>query len=476
MSALAEPIYQPPGTNLTYGHVSQGQRVNSALNNPAAAALLVQRGGNRFNWGGGASITAGIEYGDVQELFDTIDELSKAFAPSDPDGPDDPVDGVVTPENPKEPIDIGQIVDTNLPNFDQITDDVKTEVVRRAAILALIATEGYAKAFASVDAPFIFATNESKGAWTFGVNFSGTSKAFGVVDPIDFDAAQYLEDLKNAYDPSPTPDDEPRLYDLSGDVNLFIDPSTGDYAINLDNDSAMLSKAARTLEISLGYSWHMQKMAEGDLYLGVEGKLYDLALSRLSFRFGDITDSEEVFDAIRDSDFEYDQNVGLDLGLLWARDRYQLGATLTNVNEPEFKYPGIDLSVYSSRRIIDLLERDRVYTMERQLRLEASYFTENRRWSVNLGLDANAVEDPVGDDFRWLTVSAGYTTKSWWLPGVRFGYRQNLAGTELRHVGFGVTAFQILNVDIASSLDDVRIDGETLPQSVLLSIGVNFDF
>ena len=474
MSVAAEPIYQPPGTNLTFGHVAQGQRVNSASNNPAAAALLVQRGGNRFNSGGGVSITGGIEYGNVQELFDTLDELSKAFESSD--DVDDSVDGTVTPENPKEPIDIGQIIDTNFPNFDQIVDDITDEASRRAAILALIAAEGYAKAFASVDAPFIFASNESDNAWTFGVNYSGTSKAVGIVDPIDFDAAQALEDLRNAYDPSPTPDDEPRLYDLSGDVNLFIDPATGHYAINLANDSAMLTKAARILEISLGYSWHMQELAEGDLFLGVQGKLYDVELSRLSVRFGDITDSQEVFDAIRDSDFDDDQNVGVDIGLLWTRDRYQLGATLTNINEPEFKYPGIDLSIYSNNRIIDLLERDRVYTMERQLRLEASYFTENRRWSINLGLDANAVEDPVGDDFQWLTLSAGYTTQSWWLPGVRFGYRQNLAGTELQHVGVGVTAFQILNIDIASSLDDVRIDGETLPQSVLLSIGLNFDF
>ena len=114
--------------------------------------------------------------------------------------------------------------------------------------------------------------------------------------------------------------------------------------------------------------------------------------------------------------------------------------------------------------------------MERQLKLEASYFTTNRRWTVNLGLDANDVEDPVGDDFQWFTLSAGYATDSWWLPGVRFGYRQNLAGTELKYLGVGVTAFKILNIDIASSLDQVTINGTKLPQGLIASIGFEISF
>jgi hypothetical protein len=114
--------------------------------------------------------------------------------------------------------------------------------------------------------------------------------------------------------------------------------------------------------------------------------------------------------------------------------------------------------------------------MERQIRLESSVFTPNRRWTLNMGLDANAVPDPMGDDFQWLSVSGGYSTESWWIPGVRVGYRKNLAGSELSYLGVGVTAFKVLNIDVASALDTVHISGMNLPQGLMASIGFQINF
>ena len=85
--------------------------------------------------------------------------------------------------------------------------------------------------------------------------------------------------------------------------------------------------------------------------------------------------------------------------MLRVADRYQLGASLTNINEPSFIYPDVDLSPYRDENVISSLIRDQTYTMERQLKLEASFFTPSRRWSINLGADANEVDDPMGDDF-----------------------------------------------------------------------------
>jgi len=204
-SAWAEPIHQPPGANLTYGNVTHGQRIHSTTSNPASAAAQITRGRGRATSGGAVSVTAGIEYGNIAELFDTIDELSKAFEPSDPGGGGGPA-----LENPKEPIDIGKIIDTNFPNHKEVIDKVAQEVGNRAAILALIAAEGHAKAFASVDAPFVVGTEVLGGAWTFGINWSGTSKAIGLVDPIEFNFDQVLEDFRASYDPGLTPDKRPR--------------------------------------------------------------------------------------------------------------------------------------------------------------------------------------------------------------------------------------------------------------------------
>ncbi len=122
--ASAEPVYQPPGANLTYGNVTHGQRILSTTSNPAAAAADVFRGGGKAASGTVISVVAGVEYGNVQELFDTIDELSKGFEPTDPDGPGG--GAIPRPENPKEPIDIGKIIDTNFPNFREVVGEVAT--------------------------------------------------------------------------------------------------------------------------------------------------------------------------------------------------------------------------------------------------------------------------------------------------------------------------------------------------------------
>jgi hypothetical protein len=81
------------------------------------------------------------------------------------------------------------------------------------------------------------------------------------------------------------------------------------------------------------------------------------------------------------------------------------------------------------------------------------------------------VTDALGDRFQWLTLSGSFMTDSWWIPSARIGYRQNLAGTELGYVSVGATLFKYVNIDIASALDSVKIDGDTLPQGLMGSIG-----
>ena len=185
----------------------------------------------------------------------------------------------------------------------------------------------------------------------------------------------------------------------------------------------------------------------------------------------DITDAEELFDAIRDNDFRNSNRVGVDIGALWVGKNYQIGAQLTNVNEPEFQFPEVNLNPYGDADIIGFLQRDQNYTMDRQFKLEASLFTSNRRWSAHLGLDADPATDPMGDEYQWLTLSTGFVTDSRWIPSARIGYRQNLAGTELSYLGIGLTAFKIVNFDISSALDTVSIDGTTLPRGLMVSIG-----
>ena len=461
----AGPVYQPPGANLTYGDVTHGKRVQSASSNPAAAAADLARNTGKPTRGTVLSGAAGLEYGNIQNLFDFYDQVTGAYEPSEPGTGDFPAQ---LPEL-KPGLDLGEIWDRLDPDAQAAVTAIATEVATQVVLAALIAEEGHAKAWIAADAPFMFGNEYLGGAWTFGVNWSGSSKAFGLVQPFDFDLDVARQALQDWFDTLPI--DRPTQFPISNHIDLEVDPVTNSVFFTIDNDSSILTKSTQTTELNVGYSRQAWSTSAGSLFLGAEARLYLMQLSRLSVRFGDITDSEELFDAIRDANFRTDENLGVDLGALWVGENYQLGAQVTNINEPKFTFPNVNLDPYRSDGAIRFLQRDQVYTMDRQLKLEASLFTASRSWSAHLGYDADPATDPMGDRFQWLTVSGGFSTDSWWLPGGRIGYRQNLAGTELKYVSIGVTAFRIFNFDISSALDTVKIDGQKLPQGLMLSVG-----
>ncbi|MDJ0911501.1 MAG: conjugal transfer protein TraF [Woeseiaceae bacterium] len=463
---LAGPVYHPPGANLTYGDVTHGMRVQSASSNPAAAAADRGRRPDGNIQGTAISAAAGLEYGNIQEIWDFYDRISRAFAPSDPgDGGGGP--GQDPGDKPDGGINIGDILDGVNPDIGTALDALVNEVVTQTAILALIEAEGYGRAWLAADVPVVVGTEYLGGTWTFGLGWSGNARAFGIAEPVDFDVDAARDAIQGWIDDLPLLGPQIEI----GDIILTPRPGENAVFFQIDNDSSLVSKGTQTGEFNMGYSREGWSNAHGTLFWGVEGHVYVKRLSRLSVRYGDITDSEELFDEIRNLDYRTDEGIGVDVGVLWVADCYQLGAQLTNVNQPTFEFPDVNLSPYSSELIISFLEADQRYVMDRQLKLEASLFGRDRRWSVNLGADANAATDPLGDEYQWATLSAGYSMDNRWLPNVRLGYRQNLAGTELGYLSVGFTAFEHINFDVASALDTVKIGGTTLPRGLMMSIG-----
>jgi hypothetical protein len=465
-SALAGPAYLPPGANLTFGDVTHGARVQSASSNPAAGALEAARADDHRVSGTVLSIAAGLEYGNVDNIFEFIDEVSAAYNPSDPGSGGGPGQD---PDKPDDGVDLGEIWDSLDPDVQAALEVVATEVARQVALLALIKEEGYGKAWLGADAPFVLGRADWRGAWTFGAGWSGSAKSYGIADSLEYDVEVAKTLLQERLDELPS--NRPEKFKLSDDVVITANPSTNGFGLNLDNDSSFYSKATQTTELNAGYSRLVTANSAGSLYLGAEAKLYFMQLSRLSVRFGDITNSEELFNAIRDSAFNNDENLGIDFGALWVSENYQLGAQLTNINEPLFDFPDVNLDPYSSEEMIGFLMSDQTYKMGRQLKLEGSIFTDDRRWSAHAGIDANVATDPLGDDYQWVTASAGLLTDNWWVPGARVGYRKNLAGSGLTYLSFGMSAFKIFNFDISSALDTVSIDGKELPRGLMASIG-----
>lgn len=460
---------------VTAGCVAHSPTVMSTKGNPAAPAAGSARTGAEGDSGMALTVSASIENGNIEEIFDTVDRLAVAFEPTDLL---DEITNLPPGQFPEiksaSGIDFGELIDAVNPDLVALVESIDDEITNSvSAAISTIEQEGFSKAMVTGDLPIVIDAKALGGTWSLGLNWTGTAKSFVVADAIDFDPQEALTFLTDAYNGLPV--DGTSVLSLPGDIQLSID-AAGQPSLLVNNDSLLLTKATTTTGLGLGYGRSVMANDHGTLYLGASAKFYQVELSRVDLRLGDITDSEEMFDSIRDAEFISEEDFGVDVGVLWTGNNYQLGATFANINEASFAFPAADETIYSDLEVIEFLRQDQIYTMERQLTLESSIFSSNRRWMINLEYDTNAVPDPMGDDYQWASVSAGYLTDSWWLPGIRASYQRNLAGTEFSYVGLGFTVLKVLNFDVASTLDTVHVDGHKLPQGAMARLGFQVNF
>ncbi|PKG81345.1 hypothetical protein CXF85_17880 [Colwellia sp. 75C3] len=465
LSNFAWADIQPRSASLNYS-----QKSLSNAGNPAAAALIVARKDPHVMTGGSIEIGAGIEYGDLDELFAKIDELSVLFNP--------PSDGseVELPPTPTNPIRNYTWDDlfAEYPELADRLDIIKEKAVTTTGLLALIAAEGYGKAEATSEASFVLNEDLFGGTLLFGMAYKGNSKAVGLFEEINLDSGYAKEQLKTI--PDFNENDPIQEIDLSGGMTLFYDPANKKIKLSVENDSLLLVKATKIAQFSLSYSRNIIKSDAGDLYWGIKPTFYRVGLTNVGTRIGEVSDTEALFDDIKNTDFIYQNGFDVDLGLVWAADHYQLGVSVNNTFEHTYKFPDFDKGTFTSVRILNQLNQHSAYTMERQLKLEAGIFTDQRHWSLNVELDANPVEDSMRDDYQWFTLTAGYAADSWWLPSARIGLSRNLAGSQLGYINAGVTVMRFINIDVATTIDTVTLDGDEMRRGINLRLGVQFDY
>lgn len=458
---------QPRGVNLSYA-----QKSLSNSGNVASGALVIERKGPNVMTGGFIEIGGGIEYGDFDELFAKLNELSGKFAPEGDEPPpsDDGGDG---DSGGNSIIDWDNIFENN-PDLEDRLNLLKDQIVLTAAVVAVIAAEGYGKVEANAEATFVLNEDLYGGTLLLSTSFLGSSKAVGIFDEVNFDKAIAREQLQTI--PDFDANDPVQELDLSGGITLFYDPANQKAKLTIDNDSLLLVKAAKISQISLSYSRKALHSDDGDLYWGVKPTYYNVGLTNVGTRIGDLSDSEAIFDDIKNADFISSSGFDLDLGLVWAAKNYQLGASLKNVIEQSFSFPELDRRRFQSEKVIQQLRAEEEFVMERQLKIEAGIYTNSRNWSLHAEYDVNAVADPMRDKYQWLTVTGGYASDSWWLPSARVGFSRNFAGSELSYLNFGVTVMKYLNIDVATTFDTVLLDGEELNRGVSVRMGVQFDY
>lgn len=472
--AIASGNFYSTGPQATFGAVTyqQGNYIN--VINPASAAFHRQSMDPDQVIMGSGSLGAGIEYGGVDELFERIDNLSENFKSSG-DGSDsgggDEDDGDQPPG-----IDIGDIVDLDDPELQSLIKTAKKKAVILGGTLALIMTEGYAHTY--VDANLNFLVNKDIAGGTLAFNFqSSVSSSFiGISDNPDFNADTALSELKAAYNNELQVGDDTEYYDLSGGITLSVDPNTGKVRAQFQNDSVVVSKAAKMMEFGLTYSRSIANYESGQLFVGVKPKLNWIGLTQVAVRLGDLSDAEDLFKSNENLEFNYDGKFGLDLGMYWNANNYALGSTIVNTTEPTFHYPEVNTQNYKNPTIARRIDDESQFQLERQFKVEASLFTDDYQWFTGVSADINETQDPLHQRFQWITWSGGYQPPLWWFSNVRTGAKHNLAGSELTYLNLGVTVLKYVNLDISSTLLVTSINDMSLPRGVRADLGFNFAF
>ena len=431
-NAIADPVYLPPGQNLTYGSSSNNQSIMSSIANPAAAAAELSREDSQYR-AGILTIGGGFEVGKVDNLFNQIDSTKTTLTTAQTVPPSVIAGGGAS---------VATYINTNVVNpVNSLTSAVQQD--------------GNATVFFGGHVPLtplVVTKKNWGGSFVLDANISAIANMAFLADPL----AQLTAADGNA---------------IIASGGIYTPPA---------NDSALLVKAAVVQEVGLGYSRPVLSRGDGDLTAGVRAKFYQVKLARNAQKLVSSNGAQNTLNASQT--YKSNTGVGLDVGTLWTAKRYRVGAWVNNLNKPSFKYNTVDAASltaagFTNTAITSQIIGDVTYDMKPQLQLEGAFFSESQNWVINAGLDGNTVQDAVGRDFKWATLSAAYATDSWWIPGARVGYRANMAGSKLRYATAGLTFFKALSLDVAYGLDSITDNnGKTIPRSAMINLGLQMTF
>lgn len=257
------------------------------------------------------------------------------------------------------------------------------------------------------------------------------------------------------------------------DAPLTYNPTTQDLA----TDSLVYVKGGTLLQAGLGYSQPVATFGDthqlkGELIIGVKANLYNASLASVEAKI-DRDDDKEVSDLISDGldDAKDSSAVGIDLGVVWVADHYQLGLTAKNLNGLEFDYNTSNNPIAN-----DEISQGKI-SIDPQGTLDGAVFLKDRMLMLAASADLNAVNDLVGDQVQMAHVSAAFFPAHAMAPTIRLGYEKNLAGEKLSAINLGLGLFRgVANLDLTYGLENTEIDGNTLPRRLGLQLSFEESF
>ncbi|WP_417528193.1 conjugal transfer protein TraF [Marinomonas shanghaiensis] len=454
-STASMNVYQPIGSSIVLGNYGNRHALSTAAGNPAASYLMANLQGFRVSFLGPVGIA--VEGGGIDDINDRVDELEAIFDEDFTSSID--VEAIKTEAQSAPDPDAFVVA-----KIDEVLADINSSLDSADAVISDISQTTYVKFATTVQAPFlpIIYKTRRRGVFTLDASASLVGRADILADNLTLTGVDELEAVASAAD-------------LDG-----VDVSGAD----VESDTSVYMKRASDYHFSVGYSEMVSRSETSALIVGGRLNFHRLALDQKLTVLTEDDDSSVSYSDFFLSRDSVSSGVSLDLGLILAARNFQLGASIANVNEPEFDYKGLESNCtglvgadkasceaalrFAGEGVFSLKE---TYKMEAQMTVDAAIKSKDQHFSLAGSYDVNAISDPLGDEYQWATVSLSYFSDNWVLPGMRIGYRKNLVGSELNYYTAGLTFYRRLDVDVAYAPEND--EGNS---GAFVSVGYSFVF
>ena len=452
LAAQAGPASQPSGAQLTQPGTGFGRFERYPTGNPASPAA--SEPGISFgllsSFGGGLEVGAAEDFDSrIDDIIDAFEELEQELAFLTP--------GMMTA------VEINDLID-RINGFE----------TQANTLVADLAEDGYFKFNAGLigpGAPLSFGALGVGGVVT--LSYDGFAEFRAGLVATDDAFSFGLQDV--IYQPG-------QSFDVVDDNDRLVVVIDGEeFEFRASENAGVAIQGAVVGRVSGGYSRPVWSNNLGQLYAGGQLHMYRVTTARVGRLLDDDESAIDEADDVLDENQRKSNGFGIDAGLLWVADAYQLGLTLRNLNEPSFSYPdacngGDEQTCAFYTANPGAARNGSSWTMERQATVSGALHNERQTWLLTAALDLNSVVDSTGDDYQWLAAGLAYQPLRGWVPSPRVGLRRNLAGEELSYVSVGVSLFRILHIDYSQALDSTRFDGDSIPRAMQLNAGLYFEF
>lgn len=344
--------------------------------------------------------------------------------------------------------DIEDLVD-ELDRNDITLDEANALIEKFNSILTVAGDKGYADINVGLEVPLSFLWKREKDAFSVSTRAYGTAHVEILDDELSYNPLQQA----------------------------------------IETNSAGYVKVADMLELSIGYSRLVWKLKQGDLHVGARLNIQKLGLSKQVIGFQAADGNDDLSDTFLDDykDFKNDSTqIALDVSAYWSAQNYNVGLTLSNINEPEFDYGELGkncntlnnsistsncLTALSFSNRIDLTE---TFKATRYATFQVNYIADSERMSADFSMESDHAT-PVGNKEQWMTASVSYKPEASFVPNARLTYSNNLIGSKLSYLS-GELTWGWFGLGLGYSLDKTTIDGDSTSRGAFLNLAISNQF